>query len=213
MSLKQLYPDLWQSPADKRFGSLTAHAYVLALPNDRVVLYTSTRADVMAAIAAGGSVSYQYLSHCHEVDGALSASRDALGAQLYCHVANKPYFEAHGIPGADVYTESVRETHGSLEVIHTPGHTTSNLCYLYDSPHGKRYLFVGDTLYLDGGTWNTVIVGSDGGNANQLRDSLALLRDVDPDVIITSISVGETTVPEVTREEWHVIIDDRIAAL
>lgn len=92
-------------------------------------------------------------------------------------------------------------------MLHTPGHTSSNVCYLYRSPHGKRYLFVGDTLYLDRGQWKTLVVSADGGNRGELNASLRFLRQFDVDVVICSVSVGEAEVAEITPEQWHDLLD------
>src|SRR3546814_10325429 len=42
---------------------------------------------------------------------------------------------------------------GDIEAIPTPGHTAGSGCYLYRSPHGRTYLFTGDTIVPDRTSW------------------------------------------------------------
>ena len=206
--MRQIYPDLWQTAEERRFGTLTTHAYLLERTEGNVLFYTSSRRDELKQVVERGPVLFQYLSHCHEVDDSLVVSRETLGAKLCCDALVEPYFSPSA--GADVYFSAPRERErhsGNVEVIHTPGHTNNNVCYRDESPHGRTYLFVGDTLYQDQGAWKTLIVPSDGGSADALRKTLLLLRAVEADVVISSASFGETQIVEVTQAEWYAIID------
>lgn len=56
-----------------------------------------------------------------------------------------------------IRTAAVQLTHGSeltfgrqiLRALHTPGHTSGSMCYAWDAP-GKRHVFTGDTLLING---------------------------------------------------------------
>ena len=96
---------------------------------------------------------------------------------------------------------------GDIEVIHTPGHTNNSVCYRYRSPHGKTYLFTGDTIYLDNGEWKTIVVADDGGDEAELASSLLSLKDLQVDVVICSVSIGEMRIVEVTPDAWWNIIN------
>lgn len=92
-------------------------------------------------------------------------------------------------------------------MIYTPGHVNNNVCYYYASLHGKRYLFTDDTLYLEKGAWKTVIMRGDGGDLEQLDQSLAHLGRLQVDVLIIFVAVGEMEVLEVTQDQWQTIIE------
>ena len=63
-----------------------------------------------------------------------------------------------------------------VAIIHTPGHTNGSICFLYRSPHGKSYLFSGDTIFQWDGEWSTLVLPHSGGSAGDLARSLAKLQ-------------------------------------
>src|SRR5665811_606626 len=65
------------------------------------------------------------------------------------------------------------ETFGSLEVIHTPGHTPGGIC-LYDE--ATKTLFSGDTVFEDGSFGRTDLYG---GNQGKLIESIRKLTLLD----------------------------------
>lgn len=205
--MKQLYPDLWQTAQQKQFSILNVHAYLLKRQNGNVLFYNPRSTEDFQHIDDLGGILYQYLSHCHEVHDSLGSVAKHFNSKLCCHARVEPYFDESNV--ADIYFDlSESEFHSdNIEVINTPGHTDNNLCYLYRSPYGKTYLFTGDTIYLDNGEWNTVIVQSDGGNEIELMNSLRRLRCLSVDVVICSVSVGEYRTVEVTQIEWQAIVD------
>ena len=206
--MRRLYLDLWQTAQQTQFSMLTVHAYLLDRPVGNALFYNPRSSGDFAAVADLGGITHHYLSHCHEVGDGLPGVAERFDSKLCCHAGVEPYL-ANTMP-ADVYFDSPdRELHaGGVEVIHTPGHTDNSVCYRYRSPHGRTYLFPGDTLYLDHGEWATLVVSQDGGNRRDLARSLALLRTLDVDVIICSVSIGDMKIVEVTRPEWWRIIDD-----
>jgi len=211
--MKQLYPDLWQTAEQTQFSLLTVNAYLLERPGGNALFYNPRSEGDFRAIADLGGVTHHYLSHCHEVDDWLAEVAGRFDSELCCHARVEPYLA--NILSADSYFDSPdRELHaGDVEVIHTPGHTDNNVCYRYRSPHGKKYLFTGDTIYLDRGKWATIVVSQDGGNRRDLADSLALLRTLDVDVVICSVSIGSMRVIEVAPREWSKIVDNLMRPL
>ena len=210
--MRQLYPDLWQTAQRKQFQTLTVHAYLLERPEGNALFYNPRSSGDFLAIEDLGGITHHYLSHCHEVSGALVRVSRQFDSWLCCHARVEPYL-AELLPVDVRFSSPDTEMHCGVEVIHTPGHTDNSVCYRYCSPHGKTYLFTGDTLYLDGGKWATVVVSQDGGNHQDLAGSLALLRGLDVDVIVCSVSIGEMRIVEVTQSEWHHIIDELIRPL
>jgi glyoxylase-like metal-dependent hydrolase (beta-lactamase superfamily II) len=84
------------------------------------------------------------------------------------------------IPVAGVF--SGREMIGAdLEVIPIPGHTPGGAAYLWDSG-AHRFLFTGDSVWLDHGEWSAVVL--DAGARQDYVDSLALMRELDFDVLV-----------------------------
>ena len=209
--MKQMYPDLWQTTLEKRFGTLDSHAYFLRHAEGNALIYHSeTRADYEAIGKLGGA-RHQYLSHSHEIMPSLQDSRAALGAKLCGHRNMSPRFG--GAEGLDVaFDTDDKVTHaGGLEVIFTPGHTDNNVCYRYESPHGKTYLFTGDAIYQDHGAWNWLIFERDGGRRDEMKATLLRMRDLDVDVLICSVSVGPVRIQEVDRPGWQAIVDGLLA--
>ena len=60
---------------------------------------------------------------------------------------------------------------------------------------------------------STLVLPHSGGSAADLARSLAKLKEISPDLVMSSGFVGEVAYREVTREEWAAVLDDRIAAL
>jgi glyoxylase-like metal-dependent hydrolase (beta-lactamase superfamily II) len=65
-----------------------------------------------------------------------------------------------------------------VKAILTPGHTKGSVCYLVTAKDGGRYLFTGDTLFMDS-------IGRTDfptGNIGQMRESLRRLMALDGDM-------------------------------
>lgn len=76
----------------------------------------------------------------------------------------------------------IRFPSGTLQTIHTPGHTWESTCYLLD----QTALFTGDTLFLDGVGRPDLHAGADErtAKARALYHSLRRLRQLPPDVLV-----------------------------
>ena len=68
-----------------------------------------------------------------------------------------------------------------FEVIPTPGHTRGATAYLWDSGR-HRFLFTGDTVYLQDGEWRAAVLGSS--ERAPYIESLELIRELDFDVLV-----------------------------
>ena len=205
--MKRLYPDLWRTAEEKQFGVLTVHAYLLERPGGNVLFYNPRSTVDFEEISELGAIAHHCLSHCHEVDESLAEVAGRFDSKLCCHELVKPYLPK--AVSADVLFDSPPREFlgGDIEVIHTPGHTNNSVCYRYRSPHGKTYLFAGDAIYLDNGEWKTIVVADDGGDEAELASSLLSLKDLQVDVVICSVSIGEMRIVEVTPDKWRSIID------
>ena len=99
-------------------------------------------------------------------------------------------------------------------MLETPGHTSGSVSFVYQSPHGKTYLFTGDTFFQWNGRWTTLILNKAGGAIPALINSLHKLRDLKPNLVMSSGFVGEAGGPhEITVSEWRQAIDTEITRL
>jgi glyoxylase-like metal-dependent hydrolase (beta-lactamase superfamily II) len=116
------------------------------------------------------------------------------GSKLVCHqLAEETVSQFSPVD----LTFETRELHlGAIEVIPTPGHTPGSTCFLYESPHGKTYLLAGDMLFPSRGSWEALVW--EDGNEAELRQSLALLRGLEPDVVLCGASVGDVPFREMS---------------
>ncbi|MFC6489339.1 MBL fold metallo-hydrolase [Nitratireductor sp. GCM10026969] len=87
-----------------------------------------------------------------------------------------------------------------VEAVPTPGHTVGSACYLYSSPHGRTYLFTGDTIWPARGSWTSATFEDDA-KQSAYRSSLGLLATLRPDVVLSAIS-PDNTWAEISPDEW-----------
>jgi glyoxylase-like metal-dependent hydrolase (beta-lactamase superfamily II) len=207
--MRQIYPDLWQTTPEHPFGEhMSTHAYLLLRDEGNVLFYNSAIVADYDNIAALGGIRRQYLSHKDEVGPSLVEIRERFGALLCCHKLDAGAL--HGICPVDVVLER-RETHlGGLEIIPTPGHTPGSTCFLFASRYGKRYLFVGDTIFPVRGEWGTYVSRP---QRRRLIESLKLLRTLEVDVVFSSGSVGPRSFEQVSPTQWRRTIESCIAEL
>jgi hydroxyacylglutathione hydrolase len=209
--MQQLFPDLWQTRTEHPFHGVTTHAYLLTRHDGNVLFYGTGAQEELQPIRDLGGIVRQYLSHRDEAGPALATIKQMFGSALCCHALEAKAIGAY-CP-VDV-TFDAHETHlGDIEVIPTPGHTSGSTCFVYRSPHGKTYLFTGDSIYADGQSWGTRVQVFAGGRKSDLKNSLGLLRDLQPDVVICSASVDRSPVQLMSAGEWRAIVDDAIARL
>ncbi|WP_339832967.1 MBL fold metallo-hydrolase [uncultured Parvibaculum sp.] len=212
--MKQIYPDLWQTAPEQPVAeapSLVTHAFLLTREDGNVLFYSSGHTAEHRRIAELGGLRRQYLSHQDEVGPALAEIKEKFGSELVSHGAEK---QEVGKAVAPDRTFDARETHlGNIEIIPTPGHTRGSTCYLVRSPHGKTYLFTGDTLFMDSnGRWQAGLLPFS--DAAKLRSSLELLRTLTPDVVISSAAPdGKHPVNEVTPQDWRAAVGDALEGM
>jgi glyoxylase-like metal-dependent hydrolase (beta-lactamase superfamily II) len=203
--MKQIYPDLWQTNPEHPFPQLTTHAYLLVRSAGNVLFYSSGHSDEYQHIQELGGITHQYLSHRDEAGPALVRIKQLFGSKLCCHrLEERAVSEACPVD----LTFQTREIHlGDIEVISTPGHTDGSTCFLFKSPHGKTYLFTGDTIFPSNNSWETFVMPNEGGSKSDMIDSLKLLRSLEPDVVISSASVGRVPFKEMSPGEWQEVVD------
>ncbi len=107
----------------------------------------------------------------------------AAAAPELARLLGVPIVGPEGVPGVDRIVgdgDSIETDEGALEAVHTPGHTTEHLCFLWPT---RRALFAGDMVLGHGDT--TWVAEYPGCVADYLR-SIARLRTLDLDVIYPS---------------------------
>jgi hydroxyacylglutathione hydrolase len=209
--MKQIYPDLWQTGPEHPFPTLTTHAYFLVRPAGNVLFYSSGLSEDHQHMQELGGIIRQYLSHRDEAGPPLVRIKQMFGSELCCHRLEEQ--AVRKVCPVDL-TFQAREIHlGDIEVISTPGHTDGSTCFLYQSPHGKTYLFTGDTIYPSNNSWETFVMPEAGGSTSDLRDSLTQLRSLEPDVVISSASVGRLPFKEMAPGEWQEVVDRALRSL
>jgi hydroxyacylglutathione hydrolase len=211
--VKQIYPDLWltepEHPAPDELPDLTMHAYLLVREGGNVLFCRSEHHGDHQQIQDLGGIAHHYLTHWHEAAPGLARIRRMFGAKLHCHrLAEKAVSEFSTVDHAF----EARGVHlGGIEVIPTPGHTAGSTCFLFKSPHGRTYLFAGDTLFPSRGSWQAVAF--EDGNTADLKESLLLLRGLEPDVVLCGASVADVPFKEMSQAEWHAALDQAVRSL
>lgn len=212
--MQRVQPDIWETEMESPFPGLTVHAYLLTRDGGNVLFYNTGHQHEINEMAELGGVAYQYLSHQDELGETLKTIHQRFGAKLGGHRAERDEFARYRTP--DILFER-REVHlGNVEVIPTPGHSPGSTCFLVHSPHGKRYLFTGDTLYRGKkGDWHAGFIPghNDEKDREQLAESLRLLRELEPDVVFGSAFVGDRGFEETTPEDWKRQVDGALGRL
>lgn len=185
--MKQIQSDVWETETESPFPGLTTHAYLLVRDDGNVLFYNTGHGHEIDRMEALGGVKYQFLSHRDELGETVNTIHRRFGAQLGGHAREREDFARVRVP--DILFERRAVHLGNIDVIPTPGHSPGSTCFLVHSPLGKRYLFTGDTLYLTADGWRAgLLPGSDRG---ALADSLALLKELEPDVVFSSAFAGD----------------------
>jgi glyoxylase-like metal-dependent hydrolase (beta-lactamase superfamily II) len=131
--------------------------------------------------ASEGDLWRQYLGHGHEA----SFAAPAVNAPLFVHADDRAAVEEH-VPVRAAFSR--RHTlDDDFEVIPMPGHTAGSTAYLWDNG-AHRLLFTADTIMLRDGEWRGAVLPSS--DRDRYLDSLALLRELDFDVIVPWVAAG-----------------------
>jgi glyoxylase-like metal-dependent hydrolase (beta-lactamase superfamily II) len=178
VQMETAIPGLYASaPQELPFApSLHVRAFLLRREQGNLLVYSVSALESDAAAIEGlGGISRHYLNHRHE---AMFAS-DWVAAPLFVHEHERgSVSETYHVRG----TFSKRHVlDGDFEVIPTPGHTSGATAYLWDSGR-HRFLFTGDTIYLEAGEWVAAVLESSDRGA--YLESLELMRELDFDVLV-----------------------------
>lgn len=210
--MRRIRPDLWETTTDRPAPGLTTHAYLWRPPDGGNVLFYNTGSGAdLDEIEQLGGVADQYLSHQDEVAPTLSTIARRFGGRLHVHAAEASVAAEHHPP--DVTFEVRHVDDRGVEVIPTPGHTIGSTCFVVEGAGGLRYLFTGDTLLREkDGRWfagNVPGVSDPAG----LASALALLAELDPDVVVSSAFTGDAGAHVIGDRTWRDCVDEALAGL
>lgn len=205
-ALEHLSDGLFASPpAPLPFGpKLLARAFLIQRAEGNLLVYNAPGLkSARSEIARLGGAVRQIINHSHE---AMFGPQE-IEAPLFVHERDEPE-TARSMPVAGTFAQ--RQTIGDdFELIPTPGHTPSATAFLWDNG-SHRFLFTGDTLWMEHGQWSAVVLGSSDRAA--YIESLALMRELDFDVLVPWGAVsGEPHVEFTSRRQARERVDAAIA--
>ena len=183
---------------------VVVRAFLLERPQGNMIIYNAPGISAAAdQILNKGQPERLLMNHHHE--GMYGEPR--LDVPVWIHEADRPRVE---LPIAGTFAS--REMIGDdLEIIPTPGHTPGATMFLWDNGD-LRILFPGDSLWVQGGEWQAVLLG-DSDRAAYLN-SLQLLKGVDFDLLVPwGTEIGKPYGYAVTRAEANTKLDRIIARL
>jgi len=212
--MQQIQADLWETTVESPFPGLTTHAYLLQRRDGNVLFYNTSHTQEIEAIASLGGLAYHCLSHRDELGDTLSVIREKYGSKLACHRLEREDCAAYCEPDL-LFDQRARWLH-DLEVIPTPGHSPGSTCFLASSTTGKHYLFTGDTLYCAGeNQWRPGFIPgvTQQEDIEPLAQSLQQLRDLAPDVVLSSAFAGASGYQAMSPGDWPGLVDRALEEL
>jgi hydroxyacylglutathione hydrolase len=212
--MRKLFKDLYQTEKEHPIPDLpevTAHAYLIIREQGNMLFYNTSHKHELEEIQKLGGITHQFLGHWHEAGTSLQTIKQTFGSDLIAHAVEESAMQKQAKTSPDVtFLDRTRFADG-IDAFHVPGHTPGSAAYFYNSPHGKTYLFTGDTIGMNNeGRWeNGYLAGIADCNKQDLKKSLEMLRTLSPDVVMPAASEGRFPHIELkSREAWHKAIDE-----
>jgi len=183
-----------------KLGIYQTNTYII-INNDQVIIIDPvSKADrIQAIIKDNERVVGICLTHGHfDHIGAVDDLVELYNCPVYIHEDDfdltqdpeKNYSQTKKIKlktKLDFYKDNMQIDSFKFEVLHTPGHTKGSVCLRFDNN-----LFTGDTLFK-GSIGRTDLFG---GSAQQMKQSLRLIRSFNHDYLIYPGHDSETTLFE-----------------
>ena len=208
--MEKIAPDLWQTTLHS--GLPNSYAYFLERKKGNILFYNTNNADDLNQIENLGGIKYQLLTHRDEAGSSLQRIKERFNTILACSELEVPAVSRY--TSVDLPLKPENQQLEDISIIETPGHTNGSLCFFYQSPYGECYLFTGDTLFQSHGEWSTFVIHGFGGSEASLANSLGKIRDLKPDLVMSSGFIGEIGMRKINNEtEWTQAIDENIQKL
>lgn len=187
-------------------AGIELRAFVLDAEEGPVIVYNNPGIDAAAdRIREFGTPKRLLINHWHEgMHGA-----PTLDVPTFVHERDRRQTERSlRVDGVFDARQRIGE---DLEVIPSLAHTPGTAFYLWDSGE-HRYLFPGDSLWVEDGVWRAVVLGESDRGA--FLETLALLRDLDFDALVPwPAQAGRPPVEYLTPQEKTRQIDAVVARL
>ncbi|PRC45831.1 MBL fold metallo-hydrolase [Mycobacterium sp. ITM-2017-0098] len=209
--MKHVLSDLWETRTYSPFPGLTTHAYLWTPA--RALFYSPGTDEEFDDLAGLGGITDQYLSHRDEAGPMLRTIAERFNSTLHAAAADLADIRQHA--HVDVPLSGRHTDYNNIEIIPTPGHSPGSVCYLVPGAEG-HYLFTGDTLFRNAdGRWLAGYIEGfhQPSDANTIADSLRVLAELSPDVVISSAFQGDSAVHRITPGEWRGHVAHAIAGL
>lgn len=186
-------------------ANVQLRSFLLQRPAGDVIVYNSPALTQSSAdIQDLGGATHLLVNHWHE---AMLFGQPALEAQVVVSELDRE----ETARSMDVHrTFSGRQMiDDDLEAIPTPGHTAGTTSYLWDNGD-HRFLFTGDLIWVEHGQWKVVVIDEDA--RGDYLDSLALVRDLDFDVLVPwGVTETNSSTVLTSRSDVRTRIDAMIA--
>ncbi len=205
--MKEIFPSVWQTTLENPFPGLNTHAYLIQRDEGNVLFYNTSNQDDLKKILELGGIETQFISHRHESGSSLKKIKSIFNSKLCTSEIEAPYLEET----VDLIVKDRFLHNQDIEVIPTPGHTDGGLSFLYSLTKGKNILFTGDTLFQSNNKWSTFVYSADGGNRNDMVETLEIYRKLQPNLVISSGYSGSRCIVEIDQLEWDATIDEIIS--
>lgn len=189
-------------------ANMLVRSFLLERPAGNVLVYNSPGlSEAAESIRDHGGATRLLINHGHE---SMYGQPD-FAVPVYVHERDRQETASTmRITGTFTDRELIDD---DLEVVPTPGHTPGTTSYLWDNG-SHRFLFTGDWINIEEGEWKAVVLGSS--SRKNYLDSLALVRDLDFDVLVPWAASDEgpcyAVVDEAERRARLDSIIDRVAA-
>jgi len=184
--------------------NVLVRSFLLERPDGNVIVYNSPGLTAAAThIRDLGGATRLLINHGHEA----MYGQPNLDVPVFVHERDRDEI-VRSMSVAGVFTRR-QKIDDDLEVIPTPGHTPGTTSYLWDNG-SHRFLFTGDFIWIEGGEWKAVVLGSS--LRAQYLNSLALVRELDFDVLVPwGTTEGDPCFMLVDKAEIHARVDAIIA--
>lgn len=185
-------------------AGVVVRSFVLQRGTESTIIYNSPGIDAAAEeIRSLGEPSQLLINHWHEA----MYGPPQLEVPVWVHQDDRAHTEP-ALPVNGTFTGR-RWAGEDLEVIPTPGHTAGVTTFLWDSGE-HRFLFSGDSIWVQGGEWKAVVLGDS--NRTDYLASLDLMRELDFDVLVPwGAETGAPCFDVVTRSQARQRIEAIIA--
>lgn len=206
--MKRISEDIWQTATERPAPGLSTHAYLFTREGGNILFYNTGLPDEIEAMAPLGGVLRQYLSHRDELGPSINTLAERYGNLFCAHRRERDECARIRVP--DILLDGM-ETHlGAIDIIPTPGHSPGSTCFLVHGEGGRRYLFTGDTLFpTRDGTWRAGLIPGHHGRSEclEMAASLSLLRDLEPDMVLSSAFGDDAGYQRVRSGQWVAAVD------